>query len=115
MGKILGILARNTGSMEGLTDNERSIILKILHCRTEPVPFLYTQCDTCHMTHPVYKSCKNRMCPVCNGAAPVKWVAAREAELLQTGYFLLTYTVPSQLRSLFLLNKRICYGILLKQ
>jgi len=114
MGKILDILARNAGCMEGMTDNERSIITKILHCRTEPVPFLYTSCDSCNIVHPVYKSCKDRMCPICNGSAPIKWVAKRESELLQTSYFLLTYTIPSQLRSLFLLNKKKCYDILFK-
>ena len=112
--KIVDILARNLESMNGITNYEKSIIHTILNCRTEPVPCMYTRCDTCHSVHPVYKSCKNRMCPVCNGSASVKWVAAREAELLETGYFLLTYTVPSQLRSLFLLNKRICYDILFK-
>ncbi len=54
------------------------------------------------------------MCPVCNGAASVKWAGKRESELLPTGYFLLTYTVPSQLRSLFLTNKKLCYNLLFK-
>lgn len=100
--------------MENASAYEKSVFHKILNCRTEAVPFLYTICDTCCAVHPVYKSCKDRMCPVCNGSAPVKWVAKREAELLTTGYFLLTFTVPSQLRGLFLLNKKKCYNILFK-
>ncbi len=112
--KIFDIIARNHDYIKNATAYEKSVFNKILNCRTEEVPFIYTSCDTCHAVHPVYKSCKDRMCPVCNASAPVKWVAKREAELLETGYFLLTYTVPSQLRGLFLLNKKICYDILFK-
>lgn len=111
---IHGIIARNYEKMDHATACEQSVFRKIMQCRTKPVPFMYTRCDACSTVHPVYKSCKDRMCPLCNGAAPVKWAAKREAELLNTGYFLLTYTVPSQLRELFLLNKRKCYDMLFK-
>ncbi len=54
------------------------------------------------------------MCPVCNGGGSVQWIANRESELLRTGYFLLTYTIPSELRPIFLYNKKICYNLLFK-
>jgi hypothetical protein len=112
--KIFDIISRNYSSIENAAAYEKSVFDKILNCRKEPVPFLYTQCDTCGAVHPVYKSCKDRMCPICNGSAPIKWAAKRESELLAASYFLLTYTVPSQLRGLFLLNKRKCYDIFFK-
>ena len=112
--KIFNIIARNYCNIENATAYEKSVFNKILNCRTEAVPFLYTRCDKCFASHPVYKSCKDRMCPVCNASAPVKWIAKREAELLGTAYFLLTFTIPSQLRSLFLLNKKKCYDIFFK-
>ena len=62
---------------------------------------------------PIY-SRLNRLCPVCNGSASIKWIAKREAELLPAGYFMLTITLPSELRSLFLCNKKICYNMLFK-
>ena len=88
--------------------------MKILNCRTETVPHLFSRCNNCGTVHPVYKSCKNRMCPVCNGAGTVKWIAKRESELLPTSYFLLTYTIPSELRPLFLSNKKLTYNLLFK-
>lgn len=112
--KILAIIKKNSGKLENLSGYEKSIFDKILNCRTEPVPSLFTRCDVCSTVHPVYKSCKDRMCPVCNGAASVKWAAKREAELLPSDYFLLTYTVPSQLRPFFLANKKMCYDLLFK-
>lgn len=110
--KILSIISRNNKFLSSVSVYEKSTFEKILHCRTEVVENLYMQCDTCFSLHPVYKSCKNRMCPVCNGSASLKWTAHREAEMLNTGYFLLTFTVPSELRSLFLLNKKRCYTML---
>ena len=111
--KILQVIKRNH-KIAGLTTYERNTFRKILNCRTEPVPNLFKQCDSCGIVHPVYKSCKNRMCPVCNGAGTVKWIAKREAELLPVGYFLLTYTIPKELRPLFLTNKELCYSLLFK-
>jgi len=112
--KILEIIERNLPIITGLSGYERSTFIKILNCRTETVPHLFSRCDSCGTVHPVYKSCKNRMCPICNGAGTVKWIAKRESELLPTSYFLLTYTIPSELRPLFLYNKSICYNLLFK-
>lgn len=112
--KIVKIIERGLPSLTGLSNYERSTFEKILNCRTEPVPNLYSSCDRCGRVHPVYKSCKNRMCPVCNGAGTVKWIAKRESELLPTSYFLLTYTIPLELRPLFLSNKSLCYNLLFK-
>lgn len=112
--KIYGIIQRNLHKLTNLSAYEKSIFKKILKCRTERVPDKFSCCDSCGEVHPVYKSCKNRMCPVCNGSATVKWIAKRESELLPTSYFMLTYTIPSELKSLFLANKKICYNLLFK-
>ena len=112
--KILKIIERNLPTLTGISEYERSTFQKILDCRTETVPNLFSRCGNCGTVRPVYKSCKNRLCPVCNGAGTVKWIAKRESELLPTNYFLLTYTIPSSLRPLFLSNKKLCYNLLFK-
>lgn len=112
--RILEVIKRNSHKIRNLSGYEKSVFDKILNCRTEPVPRMFTHCDKCSSIHPVYKSCKDRMCPVCNGSASVKWAAKRESELLPSGYFMLTYTIPSELRSLFLANKKLCYNLLFK-
>jgi len=112
--KILEIIENNLPKLTGLSNYERSIFGKILTRRSEQVPHLFYCCDSCEIVHPVYKSCKNRMCPVCSGAGTVKWIAKRESELLPTTCFLLTYTIPSDLRLLFLSNKKLCYNLLFK-
>ena len=112
--KIFSIIERNYKDTPGLTEYERNEFRKVLACRTEIVPNLYMCCDHCQSVHPVYKACRNRLCPVCNTAGTIKWLAKRETELLPVGYFLLTFTVPKQLRPLFLSNKKTCYSLLFK-
>jgi len=113
-GQILSIIKRNLHKLTCLTSYEKKGFEKILHCKTEPVPHLLQLCDTCGSIHPVLKSCKHKLCPLCGGADRLKWLAKREAELLPVIYFLLTYTIPSELRPLFLFNKYICYSLLFK-
>ena len=111
---IYGIIQKNLHKITTLSAYEKYTFKKVLKCRTERVPNKYSCCDRCGTVHPVYKSCKNRMCPVCNGSGTVNWIAKRESELLPIGYFMLTFTIPSQLRLMFLFNKMLCYNLLFK-
>ena len=52
------------------------------------------------------------MCPRCNGGRSIHWLAQREAELLSTSYFLLTFTLPAELRPLLLYNQAEGYNLL---
>jgi hypothetical protein len=112
--KTIALIKRNRDYIKTLPIYEQSVFEKIIACKTEVVPSLYTRCDSCDTVHPVYKSCKDRMCPICNKSASIKWTAHRESELLSTPYFMLTYTVPSSLREIFLLNKELCYSLFFK-
>lgn len=112
--KIFSIIQNNIHRISSITPFEKKGLEKIIACRTEPVPHVFQVCDTCHNIHPVMKSCKHRLCPICGGADRLKWLAKREAELLPLNYFLLTFTIPQELRPIFLSNKKICYNLLFK-
>jgi hypothetical protein len=111
---LFEVISRNYNSIVYSNPHEKHVFKKVLRCKTETVPNLFTHCDHCNTMHPVYKSCKDRMCPICNKSASIKWAAKRESELLSVPYFMLTFTIPSQLRLLFLSNKEICYSLLFK-
>ncbi|MDA3833627.1 MAG: transposase, partial [Spirochaetales bacterium] len=110
--KILEIIQRNLSLLDDLSGYERYTLNRVLQCRCETVPFMVSRCDHCGKNHPVYQSCRNRMCPRCNGGKSIRWLAQREAELLPTSYFLLTFTIPRELRVLFLYNKLLSYNLL---
>src|SRR6266496_5269424 len=58
--------------------------------------------------------CRNRHCPKCQTGARERWIAARRRELLPVPYVHVVFTLPPQLASLALQNKKIIYGLLLR-
>src|SRR5215813_14411704 len=59
-------------------------------------------------------SCRNRHCPKCQTSAREHWIQARRRELLPVPYVHVVFTLPPQLASLALQNKKIMYGLLLR-
>jgi len=65
---LLDVISNNYMKIQYRNPNERMVFEKILRCKTETVPGLFTRCTHCLQVHPVYKACKDRLCPVCNRA-----------------------------------------------
>src|SRR5262249_18262893 len=57
-------------------------------------------------------SCRNRHCPLCQGAAARDWLAKQEAALLPVPYFHLVFTLPHALNPLIQQNRRELYTLL---
>jgi site-specific recombinase XerD len=72
------------------------------------------QCSRCAHQVISYNSCRNRHCPKCQGNARAKWLAARSAELLPVPYFHVVFTLPHELSTLVLQNKRLLYDLLFR-
>ncbi len=61
----------------------------------------YYACETCGEGDYRYHSCNHRACPQCGKGNTVKWVATQMSRRLNSPYFMVTFTLPQQLRSLF--------------
>ncbi len=61
-----------------------------------------------------YNSCRDRHCPKCQGRRQAEWLAGRLARLVPTEHYHVVFTLPEELRSLALGNKRQLYGLLFK-
>jgi hypothetical protein len=61
-----------------------------------------------------FNSCRSRSCPKCQDSAARKWLAERETELLDTGYFHLVFTLPAAVADIAWQNKEVVYGMLFK-
>ncbi|MDQ8196442.1 transposase, partial [Coraliomargarita sp. SDUM461004] len=59
-------------------------------------------------------SCNHRACPQCGGHDQQVWAAKQTARLLPVPYYMLTPTVPQQLRSLFLHAPAAAYDTLFR-
>ena len=59
-------------------------------------------------------SAADRHCPKCQSFARFKWLEDRQAELLNTQYFHVVFTLPQQIAAIAYQNKRELYGILFR-
>lgn len=82
-------------------------------CRTAALGGHLRKCDHCGETDYSYHSCRNRHCPKCHGDQTERWLEAQRSRMLLCPYFLLTFTLPDELRELARSNQKIVYGILL--
>jgi hypothetical protein len=90
----------------------RKVLDAIARCRTAALGGHRDQCVRCGHQTISFNSCRNRHCPKCQGNARTKWLAARSAELLPVPYFHVVFTLPHDLSTLALQNKRLLYDLL---
>ena len=83
-------------------------------CRTAYFGGHVTQCDHCAQQVAVYHSCGNRHCPKCHRDQTDRWLEQQRARLLPCPYYLLTFTLPSELRALARAHQKIVYGLLMR-
>ena len=88
----------------------------IEHCRTETMgghAYLCPDEDCGHVVYS-YHSCKNRHCPKCRNEEAETWLRKQQDKLLPVSHFLVTATLPAELRQLARLHQKIVYAILFK-
>ena len=91
------------------------VLLAIARCRTAALGGHLDQCSRCGYRAAIsYNSCRNRHCPKCQTSARERWIQARRRELLPSPYVHVVFTLPHQLASLALQNKKLIYGLLLR-
>jgi hypothetical protein len=83
-------------------------------CRTAALGGQLTKCDRCGESEYSYHSCRNRHCPKCHRDRTERWLAAWRPRLLPCGYFLLTFTLPEELRSVARAHQKAVYGALMQ-
>ncbi len=72
----------------------QKVLLAITRCRTAALGGHRDRCADCgHTTAISYNSCRNRHCPRCQGNARIRWLKAREPELLPTRYVHAVFTL----------------------
>ena len=71
-------------------------------------------CPDCGQREIIPHSCGNRHCPHCQHHEGQEWIERQRAKLLPVDYYLVTFTLPWQLRRLVWQHQRISYDLLLK-
>lgn len=86
----------------------------ISKCRTSKLGGHANICNNCGNVSIAYNSCRDRHCPMCQSVKREKWRVDRTADLLNTHYFHIVFTVPDSLNSLFYHNQNMLYSTLMK-
>jgi hypothetical protein len=95
----------------GLTPVQRRALNDVVACRTADLGGHVLECPKCGHQEVSYNSCGNRHCPKCQGTAAARWLEAQAADLLDTPYFHVVFTLPSALGPVALHNPREVYGL----
>ena len=90
----------------------RQVLQAIQACRTGELGTVHYACETCGRTHVMGRSCGNRHCPTCQQHKTKTWLEKQLARLLPCPYFLLTFTLPAELRDLTRQHQRVVYDAL---
>jgi len=97
-----------------LSTARRHAMSAIERCRTAALGGHVERCDDCGHRRIAYNSCRNRNCPKCQGLARAQWLEDRQAELLETPYFHVVFTVPDQIATIACQNQTLVYDILFR-
>jgi hypothetical protein len=86
----------------------------IERCRTESLGGQVYYCAQCQEQRYSYHSCKNRHCPKCQNQQANDWLQEQKELLLPTHYFLVTFTLPEELRAIARSNQKTIYNLLFR-
>ncbi len=86
----------------------------IEQCRTASLGGQLYYCAQCDEQRYSYHSCKNRHCPKCQNEQANEWLKAQQTLLLPIPHFLVTFTLPAELRPLARRKQKTIYNLLFR-
>jgi len=94
--------------------SHRKALAAMKVCRTPRSPRLRAGCTACdhHITVP--HSCGHRNCPHCQNFESQQWLERQLQKRVPAAYFLLTFTLPAELRSLAWRHQRRLYASMIQ-
>jgi len=108
------LLQQMPGWKEMTSPGSHKVLSRIGRCRTAALGYHAYRCtdSDCGAMQYVYHSCRNRHCPQCGNNKIEEWIEAREKELLPVKYYHAVFTLPHQLNSLVMGNRKAMFNLL---
>jgi hypothetical protein len=90
------------------------VLTQLTKCRTAKLGYHLYHCNNndCGQFKYQYHSCRNRHCPACGALQKEQWIEARRNELLPIAYYHVVFTLPHELNSIILGNRKQLYNVL---
>jgi hypothetical protein len=92
----------------------RKVLGYIRRCGTGELGNAFYRCRSCDRHHWIGRACGNRHCPNCQKQKTSAWLAKQTKKLLPVQHFVVTFTVPRELRSLLRGNQSAGYDAIFK-
>lgn len=92
----------------------QQVLMQLKKCRTAALGYHLYKCNNnnCNKYKYQYHSCRNRHCPACGALQKEQWVEDRKNELLPISYYHVVFTLPHELNSIILGNRKQLYNLL---
>ena len=87
-------------------------IAALLRCRTPDAGQIQLRCTDCPERLQYPRSCGHRSCPRCQNHEASLWLDRQRAKLLPVEYFMVTFTLPYELRALTWRHQTVIYNTL---
>ena len=97
-----------------LLPSQRKALTALKQCRTTQSPVMLAQCDGCEKQIFIPHSCGHRNCPHCQHHESQQWLERQLQKQVPAEYFLLTFTLPAELRPLAWQHQRLLYGLMIR-
>jgi hypothetical protein len=94
--------------------SHRRAMQDIEQCRTKAFGGQLYYCAPCDEQRYSYHSCKNRHCPKCQNGQANQWLEEQKSLLLPVPYFMVTFTLPAELRAVARSNQQLLYNLLFR-
>jgi len=94
--------------------NHVKVIKAIKSCRTRDTGLIFYSCKKCQKIHSVFRSCGNRHCPTCQNHKTREWLKIQSERQIPGHHFMVTFTLPEQVRGVIRSNQRVSYGAMFK-
>lgn len=97
-----------------LLPSQRQALSALGSCRTRFAPHMLAACSGCQTQRCLPHSCGHRACPHCQHFESAAWLQRQLQALVPATYFLVTFTLPAQLRALAWAHQRVVYEALMR-
>jgi len=88
----------------------KKAIQDITNCRSGSFGTILYGCNKCQTIQTIPCCCGNRHCPTCQQDKSNQWLQKQTEKLLPTHYFLLTITLPQELREIARSHQKVIYS-----
>jgi len=99
---------------ERMPSSHLQVMWAIEHCRTEALGGHVYHCQVCEEKRYCYHSCRNRHCPKCQNEKGQLWLEKQGDSLLPVPYFMITFTLPTELKELARSHQKLFYNLLFR-